>query len=242
MDNAMILVRRQLQPQDPRHPRQPTGAITYVVEGERRAAIPRGTRPDWVAGDGDGASIDLGDGHLVAFLPDNRVTYDVPGFGQIALQVVDDTVTTNLTDPMRPDWINASDARVAITTEAGRLTATRLEIRGLPLFLRLGAVLVHARQPLSRGLLLADRLRPPDRPRPANLAGAWQDFWNNPIWRHKDVFWAMGETVLMAFLGTMTAASSPCRSPSSPRATSPRSGRCASPCAACSTSCAASTG
>jgi phosphonate transport system permease protein len=32
------------------------------------------------------------------------------------------------------------------------------------------------------------------------------DFWNNAMWRHGDVAWAMFETVLMAFLGTMGAA------------------------------------
>ena len=32
------------------------------------------------------------------------------------------------------------------------------------------------------------------------------DVWNNKMWRHKDVVWAIFETVLMAFLGTMGAA------------------------------------
>jgi phosphonate transport system permease protein len=32
------------------------------------------------------------------------------------------------------------------------------------------------------------------------------DFWTNRMWRHGDVAWAMFETVLMAFLGTMSAA------------------------------------
>jgi phosphonate transport system permease protein len=53
-----------------------------------------------------------------------------------------------------------------------------------------------------REILFGPRIDP-DR---ANLAGAVQDVWNNPLWRHKDVAWAMGETVLMAFLGTFTAA------------------------------------
>jgi phosphonate transport system permease protein len=32
------------------------------------------------------------------------------------------------------------------------------------------------------------------------------DVWNNAMWRHSDVVWAIFETVLMAFLGTMGAA------------------------------------
>ena len=32
------------------------------------------------------------------------------------------------------------------------------------------------------------------------------DFWNNKMWRHADVAWAIFETILMAFLGTFGAA------------------------------------
>ena len=34
----------------------------------------------------------------------------------------------------------------------------------------------------------------------------WHDFWNNAMWRHSEVAWAIFETVLMAFLGTFGAA------------------------------------
>jgi phosphonate transport system permease protein len=43
----------------------------------------------------------------------------------------------------------------------------------------------------------------PDR---SNVTAAAEAFWNNAMWRHKDVAWAIGETILMAFLGTMGAA------------------------------------
>ncbi|NRB05335.1 MAG: phosphonate ABC transporter, permease protein PhnE, partial [Rhodobacteraceae bacterium] len=43
-------------------------------------------------------------------------------------------------------------------------------------------------------------------PERSNLNGAVSDWWNNAMWRHKDVAWAIGETILMAFLGTMGAA------------------------------------
>ncbi len=32
------------------------------------------------------------------------------------------------------------------------------------------------------------------------------DFWNNAMWRHGDVVWAIGETILMAFIGTFGGA------------------------------------
>jgi phosphonate transport system permease protein len=34
----------------------------------------------------------------------------------------------------------------------------------------------------------------------------FQEFWFNPMWRHGEVAWALVETVLMAFLGTIGAA------------------------------------
>ncbi|MFY8145456.1 MAG: phosphonate ABC transporter, permease protein PhnE, partial [Rhodobacter sp.] len=40
----------------------------------------------------------------------------------------------------------------------------------------------------------------------SNLALMASEFWTNRMWRHGDVAWAIFETILMAFLGTMTAA------------------------------------
>lgn len=34
----------------------------------------------------------------------------------------------------------------------------------------------------------------------------FSDFWTNKMWRHKDVAWAISETILMAFLGTFLGA------------------------------------
>ena len=38
------------------------------------------------------------------------------------------------------------------------------------------------------------------------LAEILEEFWYNKMWRHSDVAWAIGETILMAFLGTFGAA------------------------------------
>jgi len=38
-----------------------------------------------------------------------------------------------------------------------------------------------------------------------NIVAMVEGFWNNAMWRHEDVFWALCETVLMAFLGTFGA-------------------------------------
>ncbi len=182
-----------------------TGEIVYAIEGERKGTYPAGMRPDWIGGEGDRIVADLGDGHVVRFLPDNAVAYDIPGFGRFEAQLRGGVVVTNLPDPA-PDWANASDRRVAITTEAGRLTitTTRTELfhysPGWELFWFTLDSPYH-------GKGLATLLFGPQvDPARSNLAGMWQDFWGNEMWRHADVAWAIGETILMAFLGTFGGA------------------------------------
>jgi len=182
------------------------GGTTYAIEGERKGTYQDGTRPAWVSGDPEAELvIDLEDGHIVRFLPENAATYEVPGFGVIEARLVDGIIETNLSDPV-PDWINLSDRRMTITTGAGRLsmTRTRTEVfryfAGWELFWYTFTSPYHGHSVTE--ILFGDRIDPTR----ANIIGAWQDFWANPMWQHAAVAWAIGETILMAFLGTMGAA------------------------------------
>jgi phosphonate transport system permease protein len=181
-----------------------SGEMSYAVEGERKGTYPDGERPDWVTGEND-ITVDLGNGHIVRLLPDKRTEIDIPGFGRIEAQVEGRKVFTNLGDDV-PDWISASDRRVAIKTPEGRitLTGTKTEVfnyfSGWELF---WFTFTSPYQGHGLGdILFGDRIDP-DR---SNVTGAIADWWNNPMWRHKDVAWAIGETILMAFLGTMGGA------------------------------------
>ena len=181
-----------------------SGEISYAYEGERKGEYPEGERPDWVSGT-DIITVDLGGDTIVRFLSENRTEIEIPGFDLIEAQAEGRTVTTNLGEDL-PDWINASDRRVAITTPEGRITLTgnRTEVfnyfPGWELFwftldspyhgVGLGQILFGPQIDAERG----------------NIAGAISDWWNNAMWRHKDIAWAIGETILMAFLGTMGAA------------------------------------
>lgn len=181
-----------------------SGEMRYAYEGERKGEYPEGERPDWVSGT-DIITVDLGGDTIVRFLSENRTEIEIPGFDLIEAQAEGRTVTTNLGEDL-PDWINASDRRVAITTPEGRITLTgnRTEVfnyfPGWELFwftldspyhgVGLGQILFGPQIDAERG----------------NIAGAISDWWNNAMWRHKDIAWAIGETILMAFLGTIGAA------------------------------------
>lgn len=181
-----------------------SGEISYAVEGERKGQYPEGERPDWVTGE-DVVTIDLGAGHIVRYLPDARTEIELPGYPLIEAQAEGRRVITNLPEEV-PDWISASDRRVGITTPEGRITLTgsRTEVfnyfPGWELFWFTLDSPYHGEGLAT--ILFGERIDPAR----SNLSGALSDWWNNAMWRHGDVAWAIGETILMAFLGTMGAA------------------------------------
>lgn len=205
MDNARILVADSYSHKIHVTRDNRNGAITYSYEGEAKGRFPAGMVPDFVEEVPGGVVVDLGDGHIVRFLPDNALSYDVPDFGLIEIQVVDDRMVSNLGDAP-PDWINASDTRIAITTDAGRVTATRNRTEVFRYFFGWEMFWFTLNSPYYGKSFGEIFFGPQIDPTRSNLAGAWADFRTNAVWRHADVFWAIGETILMAFLGTFGAA------------------------------------
>lgn len=181
-----------------------SGDVSYAFEGERKGTYPEGERPEWVSGD-EVITINLGADHIVRYLPENRTEIEIPGFQLIEVQAEGRTLISNLPDDL-PNWISASSRRIGITTEEGRITLTgaRTEVfnyfPGWELF---WFTLDSPYYGHSVGSILFGARIDPER---SNIAGAVSDWWNNKMWRHKDVAWAIGETILMAFLGTMGAA------------------------------------
>lgn len=176
------------------------GEVTLAIEGERKGAYPEGASPDWVDL-GETTVIDLGDGHIVTFGPE-QVTYDIPNYGLIVTEPGRRGVQAQLPAGDMPDWINASKNRLAVYTDAGRLTVTRNRSEvfkydyGWELFF---FTLDSPYYGNSVTELLGHAVN--------GEAGAiFSDFWNNKMWRHADVAWAIFETILMAFLGTFGAA------------------------------------
>ncbi|TCM79281.1 phosphonate ABC transporter, permease protein PhnE [Rhodovulum steppense] len=204
MDNARLLVADSYSYKTHVTRDNRSGEVSIAIEGERKGSYPPGTAPDWVRL-GDETVIDLGGGHVVTYTADG-MTYEVPGFGVIeAITSRSGGVVTNLGDAV-PDWINASDNRVAITTEAGRVTITRNRTEVFRYSLGWELFFFTLDSPYHGEGLAAILFGPQIDPTRDNLQGAWQDFWGNQMWRHSEVAWAIFETILMAFLGTMGAA------------------------------------
>jgi len=181
-----------------------SGEISYAVEGERKGRYPEGLRPEWVTGD-EIITIDLGGNYIVRYLPQNQTEIEIPNFPLIQVRAEGRSLVTNLPDSL-PNWISASNRRIGITTPEGRITLTgsRTEVfnyfPGWELFWFTLDSPYYGQSFAS--IFFGDRLDPSR----SNISGALFDWWNNAMWRHKDVAWAIGETILMAFLGTMGAA------------------------------------
>ena len=183
-------------------------ALSVSVEGSARATFAPDRLPDWVAAEGLRTVIDLGAGHVVTY-DGPRTTYDIPDYGPVTL-TVDDEVTLDTPDGQVPAFINASPARVTITTDQGRVTATRARTETLRYFWGWEMFFFDLSSPLAglsagqvaAAVLWGDRIDPAR----SNLSLALSEFWTNDIWQHGAVAWALFETILMAFLGTFGAA------------------------------------
>lgn len=206
-DNAMTLIRDTYSYKTHVTRDNRTGAITVAKEGERKGAWPEGQTPPWVVASGDTAEIALEDGHRVTFGPDNTAIYHHPELGEIRARASRAGGVQLDRDPATlPDFVSYSSSRLDIRTDAGRMTMTRNRTEtfryffGWELFWFTLDSPYYGHGPLA--ILFGERLDP-DR---GNVVGAWQDFWNNRMWQHGAVAWAIFETILMAFLGTMGAA------------------------------------
>ncbi len=210
LDNARILVADSYSYKTHVTRDNRTGGLTVAIEGERKGTWPDGRSPDWVDIDGeDRASVDLAPDHIV-HIDGDRMRYDVPGYGLIEAEVsLRGGIDLSLPTDTPPDWISVSSSRVNITTEAGRLSLTkaRTEVMryhfGWELFWFTLDSPFYGKNVLELASLAVSGERLVEGK--SNLAAMAHDVWNNQMWQHKDVIWAIFETILMAFLGTMGA-------------------------------------
>ena len=186
-----------------------SGTVTVAIEGENKGTYPPGRLPDWVGMQDSLTRIDLGKGYEVVYEGEGA-RFTIPDYGVIRVQPEGRGIRLDLPEGEIPDWINASSARVTVTTPEGRFSMTRNRTEtfryepGWELFFfTLDSPFSGRSVSELAGLAVSGERIDPVRP---NIAHMISDFWNNQMWRHGDVAWALFETVLMAFLGTMGAA------------------------------------
>lgn len=185
------------------------GDISVSIEGMRNATFTAEQEPDWVQTRSDG-------GRDVTLPHDNFVM--IAGNGDVTLTTAErsylirpteDGIEANI--PNAPDNFSISDKRFGAVLDAGaRLTVTKSKTEifrrtaGWELFFFDLSSSFYGKSFLQLASLAvsSDRLEPEH----SNIAVMASDFWNNSIWHHSDVFWAITETILMAFLGTFGAA------------------------------------
>ncbi len=208
MDNAMILMSDFWSHKTHVTRDNKTGEVVIAIEGEGKGTYPEGMKPDWVSFDGDVTTIDLGDGNLV--------TYDaagarmvVPGYGTIDIKPVDGKLALDAPQPI-PDWISVSDNRIGVTTPAGRFNYTRSKVETFKyeagwelFFFTLDSPFYGKGFFELAGMAVSGERLDPAR---SNFSYMVSEIWDNKMWHHRDVMWAIFETILMAFLGTMGAA------------------------------------
>ncbi len=185
-----------------------TGAVEVAIEGENKGTYLPGMLPDWVRIDGSTTIIDLGTGHTVTY-DDAGARMVVPGYGTINIRPEGGKPKLTAPEPI-PDWISVAENKVSVTTAAGRFNYSRNKVEtfryeaGWELwFFTLDSPFYGKGLGQMIGLATTGERIDPAR---ANIGYMASEFWTNKMWRHGDVVWAIFETILMAFLGTMTAA------------------------------------
>ncbi|WRQ44906.1 phosphonate ABC transporter, permease protein PhnE [Rhodobacterales bacterium FZCC0083] len=200
LDNAKILIRDSHSYKVHVTRDNRNGEMSVKIEGETKGTYKNGTSPEWVSL-GTQTVVDLENEHIVTF-GETNVTYDVPGFGRIWAEPSRKGVEVSLPGGEFPGTLNQSKNRLTITTEAGRLTVTRNRTEVFRYFSGWELFFFTLESPyhdLSWNEILT-------RAFTGESAQILNDFWNNKMWRHKDVAWAIGETILMAFIGTFGGA------------------------------------
>lgn len=188
------------------------GDFSVAIEGERTATYAAGDYPFWVDTDAAGYRLDLGDGYAMESA-NGVVRYSVPNYGVIEITLADDALSMTLPvgQTALPDGMQFRPVKFDARPEFGhRLQVSRSKIESHRFFYGWENFWFPFRSPfygLSAGELwsLATSSERLNTER-SNAAYIFSEFWDNPDWQHGILAVAVLETVMMAVLGTITAA------------------------------------
>lgn len=174
------------------------GEVAVAIEGSRRMTYAPDQVPDWARGPillPGGAQVRFDGPAVHVTAPDRPEMVITPGAEGVSLRPLDTAL---------PPGVSASDTRIEIDLPQSRVSVTRnrTEIhRRFPgwelFFFDLDSRFWGQSPGELLGLALSD---------PAQIGAMARDIWTNKVWHHSDVVWAIFETLLMAFLGTMGGA------------------------------------
>lgn len=207
MDNAIILLSDFVSHKTHVTRDNRTGQVVVAKEGENKGTYPEGMLPDWVSQADGVTTIDLGTGHVVTY-DEAGARFVVPSYGTINIREVNGRPVLDAPEPI-PDWIAVSANKVSVTTDAGRFNYTRSKVEtfkyqwGWELFFFTLDSPFYGKS-LGELAYLATIGPRVDEAR-SNMGYMLSEWWNNRMWQHGLVVWAIFETILMAFLGTMSA-------------------------------------
>ncbi|UFI01089.1 phosphonate ABC transporter, permease protein PhnE [Roseibium aggregatum] len=181
-----------------------------AIEGERTATYDNAKVPDWVQLSGENGVVDLGDGYKVEI--DGRTAlFTIPGFGVVEGTATADGVETVLPAGPAPDWIKIDPRKLDVRPTLDRrlqVTKTKIEVHNyfggwenfwFPFRSPLYGMSFSQLYALA---LSSDRMDPET----SNIWFIVNEFLENPDWQHGKVLTALFETIMMAVLGTLTAA------------------------------------
>ncbi|ERP95329.1 phosphonate ABC transporter permease [Labrenzia sp. C1B10] len=181
-----------------------------AIEGERTATYDNAKVPDWVQLSGENGVVDLGDGYKVEI--DGRTAlFTIPGYGVVEGTATADGVETALPAGPAPDWIKIDPRKLDVRPTLDRrlqVTKTKIEVHNyfggwenfwFPFRSPLYGMSFSQLYALA---LSSDRMDPET----SNIWFIVNEFLENPDWQHGKVLTALFETIMMAVLGTLTAA------------------------------------
>jgi phosphonate transport system permease protein len=181
------------------------GANEFSIEGQRDTRFDE--PPPWVDVLGDGLDIDLGEGYRL-LVQGRHVTLTGPDWEPLVATSSAEGVTL---EGELPEWAKLSETKFeARPTLFRRVIVLRSGVEVHRYFVGWEDFWFPFDSPLNgvgffqvAGLAFSGDRIDPDTP---NWLYIFDQFWTNPEWQHGDVFVALLQTVIMAFVGTALAA------------------------------------
>lgn len=188
------------------------GEFSVAIEGERTATYAPDAYPFWVDTNASGYRVDLGEGYALESA-NGVVRYSVPKYGVIEITVAKEALSMTLPagQTALPEGMQFRPVKFDARPEFGhRVQVSRSKIESHRFFYGWENFWFPFRSPfygMGVGELwsLATSAERLDAER-SNAAYIFHEFWDNPDWQHGILAVAVLETVMMAVLGTITAA------------------------------------